>query len=85
MAEPAGESLAAALQISERLGARGAGLADAARAAFVDGLSGAMVAAAILMAVGAAVVFLRSPRRLPRSSGDLSTRTADPVLPWWTR
>lgn len=63
VAEPAGESLAAALQISERLGAQGAGLADAARAAFIDGLSGSMVAAAILIAAGAVVVATRSPGR----------------------
>ena len=62
-AEPAAASLAAALQISERLGAPGAGLAEAARAAFIDGLSGSLVAAAIAIAVGALVVALRSPGR----------------------
>ncbi len=42
------------------LGTRGAGLADAARHAFVDGVSGALLTASITLAVAALVVLVRA-------------------------
>ena len=48
------------------------GLADAARAAFIDGLSGSLVAAAIVIAAGAVVVALRSPGRAPADVAPLA-------------
>jgi EmrB/QacA subfamily drug resistance transporter len=58
-----GESPAAGLAVAERVGAGGAGLADAVRSAFTDGLSSAMVAGAVIAAVGAAFILWRAPRR----------------------
>jgi hypothetical protein len=58
-----GESPAAGLAVAERLGAGGTGLADAVRSAFTDGLSSAMVAGAVVAALGAAFILWRAPRR----------------------
>lgn len=53
------ESLASALGVAERLGgAEGARLADAAREAFVGGLSASLLAGAVVLAIGAVGVVL---------------------------
>jgi EmrB/QacA subfamily drug resistance transporter len=54
--EAATSSLGAALEIADRIGAPGAGLADAARSAYVDGLSTATIIAAVVVLVAALVV-----------------------------
>jgi EmrB/QacA subfamily drug resistance transporter len=56
------DALPAALAIADRLGPRGAGLAQSAQAAFVDGLGLAMVIAAGVVVAAAVFVFLRAPR-----------------------
>jgi EmrB/QacA subfamily drug resistance transporter len=56
------DALPAALAIADRLGPRGAALAQDAQAAFVDGLGLAMVIAAASVAVAAGFVFWRAPR-----------------------
>ena len=61
LAHRAQEALPAAIALSERLGPRGAGLAERAQAAFVDGLGLAMLIAAASAAVAAAFVLWRAP------------------------
>jgi EmrB/QacA subfamily drug resistance transporter len=61
LAERAHDALPAALAVAERLGPQGAGLAAQAQAAFVDGLSLAMVIAAATVAVAAVFVWWRAP------------------------
>jgi EmrB/QacA subfamily drug resistance transporter len=56
------DALPAALAIADRLGPQGAGLAQSAQSAFVDGLGLAMVIAAASVAVAAVFVFWRAPR-----------------------
>jgi EmrB/QacA subfamily drug resistance transporter len=56
------DALPAALAIADRLGPKGAALAESAQAAFVDGLGLAMVIAAASVAAAATFVFWRAPR-----------------------
>jgi EmrB/QacA subfamily drug resistance transporter len=56
------DALPAALAIADRIGPQGAGLAQSAQAAFVDGLGLAMVIAAGAVAAAAVFVFWRAPR-----------------------
>lgn len=62
-AEQATSSLAAAMQLGERLGAEGTGLVAAAQSAFMDGLTLSMLVGAGILALGAAFVALRAPGR----------------------
>jgi EmrB/QacA subfamily drug resistance transporter len=61
LVDRAHEALPAALALAERLGPQGAGLAERAQAAFVDGLGLAMLIAAASAAVAAAFVLWRAP------------------------
>jgi MFS family permease len=61
-AEHARDALPAALAIADRIGPRGAGLANQAQNAFVDGLGLALVIAAASVAVAAVFVLWRAPR-----------------------
>jgi EmrB/QacA subfamily drug resistance transporter len=67
-ASHAQDALPAALAISDRLGPKGAGLAQAAQNAFVDGLGLAMVIAAAVCAAAAVFVFWRAPRQLDQEA-----------------
>ncbi|GAA4920860.1 DHA2 family multidrug resistance protein-like MFS transporter [Stackebrandtia albiflava] len=62
--EPARESLGGALAVAEDLGARGAGLAAEAQAAFTDSLGVVGLAGGALMLAAAVVVWLLTPRGL---------------------
>jgi EmrB/QacA subfamily drug resistance transporter len=64
LAHAAKEALPAALTIAQRLGSSAHQLATYARAAFVDGLALAMIIAAVAVAVVAAFVFWRAPRKI---------------------
>ena len=44
------------------MGERGRPIVDAAKAAFLDGVSTALLAAAVVLVVAAVVVYVRSPR-----------------------
>lgn len=72
-ADRADDALPAALAIAGRLGRAGEGLADVARASFVDGLSAAMLVAAGALAVVAVWVAVR----VPSAVGAGETGTAD--------
>ena len=61
--EQVSASLAAAEQVATRLGAEGAALAALAERSFVDGLSTSVAVGAVVLAVGAAVVWLRGADR----------------------
>jgi EmrB/QacA subfamily drug resistance transporter len=69
-AEQARDSLAFVVNAAGRFGAPGQQLLETARASFVDGMSSAMTIAAVVMAVGALIVFGRGrhggDRRGPR-------------------
>jgi EmrB/QacA subfamily drug resistance transporter len=68
LAGHAQDALPAALAIAHQLGARGAGLAQAAQSAFVDGLSLAMLIAAASVVVAAAFVLWRAPSEVVPSA-----------------
>ena len=68
-------SLAAAVQLGERLGAEGAGLVASAQSAFTDGLTLSMIVGAAILALGAVFVALRAPGRAE------SRENADASLP----
>jgi len=72
VAEAANGSIGAALGVASQLGPAGAPLADAARAAFVEGMGGGMLTAAAVAFAGAVLVMLLLParaRRTPESAG----------------
>jgi EmrB/QacA subfamily drug resistance transporter len=69
LAHRAKEALPAALQIADRLGPSGHALATRADSSFVDGLSLAMLIAAISCVVIATFVFLRAPKRAQAREG----------------
>jgi EmrB/QacA subfamily drug resistance transporter len=61
--QAAEESLGAALLIAQQMGSAGAGLADAARQAFVDALGSGLVVGAVVAAIAAVVVAIALPAR----------------------
>ena len=61
--QAAEESLGAALMIAQQMGSAGAGLADAARQAFVDALGNGLVVGAAVAAVAAVIVAIALPAR----------------------
>ena len=65
--ETAGESLGAALSVSETLGAGGAGLARAAQEAFVHAMTRASLITAAFAVVGALVAWKWLPARAPQT------------------
>jgi Na+/melibiose symporter-like transporter len=70
------DALPAALAIADRVGPRGAALAEAAQNAFVDGLGLAMVIAAAVVAVTAIFVLWRAPREAVKPAEAGSGRVA---------
>ena len=62
-AHAAEDSIAAATQIAEQAGPRGAALLDSAQAAFVNGLSSALLVGAGVLFAASAIVALLAPRR----------------------
>jgi hypothetical protein len=62
VAEAARSSVAAATIAADRLGPAGAALADAARAAFVEGTSTALLVGAAFLVAAAVFVLVRAPR-----------------------
>jgi EmrB/QacA subfamily drug resistance transporter len=62
VAEPVGDGIGAALAIAPRLGAEGTGLVDAARQAFVDGMTPALGVACAMCLAAAAFTALRAPK-----------------------
>lgn len=61
--EAAGSSLGQALEVAGRMGPRGAELATAAQAAFLQGMESALLALAALVVVSAVVISLWAPGR----------------------
>ncbi|MEI6624304.1 MAG: MFS transporter [Actinomycetes bacterium] len=62
-AQAAQSSVAGAQEVATKLGPAGQRLAAAADQAFVDGVSNAVLVAAVLLVLGAAFVFFRAPRQ----------------------
>lgn len=79
-AEGATSSLAAALQIGAQLGAEGERLVVEAQAAFMDGLSLALLAGAAALLAGAAFVALRAPGRAESRSNATASIHPDDAL-----
>jgi EmrB/QacA subfamily drug resistance transporter len=79
-AEQATSSLAAALQLGERLGAEGATLVAAAESAFMDGLTLSMVVGAAVLAFGAAFVAARAPGGVESRENAEATAPRERVL-----
>lgn len=63
VATVAESSIAGAQKVAEQLGPAGQRLTAAANQAFVDGVSDAVLVAAVLLLLGAVFVFFRAPRR----------------------
>jgi len=61
-AEPVSEGIGGALAVAAQLGQEGAGLVDAARAAFVDGMGSALALAALVSLAAAVFTVLRGPK-----------------------
>lgn len=66
----ASNSLAGALSIAEELGAPGKALADAASSAWMQGLSQAMLIAAVIVALAAIAAFLWLPKQIHKDEDD---------------
>ncbi|SPF06673.1 MFS transporter [Streptomyces sp. MA5143a] len=64
-AESVRHSAAAGLQVADHLGARGAGLADGVKSAFMDGLSASLIAVSVVVAAAAIGALLRAPKTPP--------------------
>ena len=84
-AAAAHDSLGAALQVSGRLGAAGAHVADAAREAFVDAMSRASIVTAGVAAVGALVAWRYLPARGVDDSDNPDESSPEPIptAPWY--
>ncbi|WP_308297505.1 MFS transporter [Tsukamurella paurometabola] len=78
-AEAARESAAGGLAVADRLGAAGTRLADAVRAAFMDGLSSSMIVVAVIVAVAAVTSVLFAPRKsaAPVAAGPVAAPAQD--------
>ncbi|MFH1104033.1 MAG: DHA2 family efflux MFS transporter permease subunit [Actinomycetota bacterium] len=74
VAAAAGDSIGSALGVSAGLGAAGVSLAEAARAAFIDGMSGGMLTAAAVALVGTVLVSLFLPAGASRVEGHETER-----------
>ncbi|MFJ9626932.1 MFS transporter [Streptomyces sp. NPDC101175] len=64
-AESVRHSAAAGLYVADRLGARGAALADGVKAAFMDGLSASLIAVCVIVLAAALGALLRAPKAPP--------------------
>lgn len=73
----ASSSLSGALTVADSLGASGKTLADAASAAWMDGLSQSMLIAAVIVAVAAVAAFLWLPKHHHKDEDD---ENLDPVI-----
>lgn len=75
------DNVGAALEISQRLGADGAEVADVARRAFVDSMAGSLWVGVAFTAVAAALAWTTLPRRAAASSRlDQRDETADDLV-----
>ncbi|MCV7281888.1 MFS transporter [Mycolicibacterium flavescens] len=73
----ASDSLANALEVAQRIGPAGAGLAEAATAAFAEAMSLSLVVLAVVLVVAAAFVALWAPGRDGKQFGFLRRRSGD--------
>ncbi|MGW2830372.1 hypothetical protein [Streptomyces sp. NPDC001286] len=64
-AESVRHSAAAGLYVADRLGARGAALADGVKSAFMDGLSASLIAVCVVVLAAALGALARAPRTPP--------------------
>lgn len=76
--EPPTDNVGAALEISQRLGTDGAGIADAARVAFVDSMAGSLWVGVGFAVLATALAWTKLPRRAeaptrPDQGGDVAT------------
>ena len=79
-------SIAAALQVAERAGPRGAPLADAAQRAFLHGMHSATLALASVSLVAAVVVLVLAPgRRVQQQPGGTGYVNRTPAAGLWRR
>jgi len=79
--DAAADSLAAAMEIAQQLGPAGAGLVEAATAAFIDAMGLSLVVLATALAVVAAIVAVWAPGRDGEQFGFLARRAESPDEP----